>query len=292
MSSFRHIISSNKACGRLWPRNLIALCLALLFAFAAANAQNVTQVNTPTTTTLWAGTQDWLQFGLSSVTSPTAGVILQGTAISQFTGQPVRHMWYGDASNGLCRVDPEVDDPTVSTTPGIGFHNNIERTCVGLIQAGSFVPLQLTFDASTNTLYAADQPRTANGVIRLHYIPSGDNGQGSIDPIHVQSLMGAQATRNAAGGCPVVTDPRNGATPVQMFAATLGPDGNLYIGWARNGTIARIPHPDTLIPAIPPTAPALTCRSLRPTPGLVPAPPLDIRLVWHGLATHSSARTI
>jgi hypothetical protein len=27
--------------------------------------------------------------------------------------------------------------------------------------------------------------------------------------------------------------------------ATLGPDGNLYIGWARNGTIARIPHPDT-----------------------------------------------
>ncbi len=33
-----------------------------------------------------------------------------------------------------------------------------------------------------------------------------------------------------------------------MFAASLGPDGNLYIGWARNGTIARIPHPATFDP--------------------------------------------
>jgi uncharacterized repeat protein (TIGR01451 family) len=72
-----------------------------------------------------------------------------------------------------------------------------------------------------------------------------------MDPIHVESLMGAQGTRNGAGGCPVITDPRNGATPVQMFAATLGPDGNLYIGWARNGSIARIPHPATFNPANP-----------------------------------------
>lgn len=228
------------------------LCLALFIAFAAtAHAQNVTVVNTPTTTTLWAGTQDWSIYGLSSVTSPSSGVILQGTAISQFTGKPVRHIWYGDSSNGLCRIDPEVDDPTVSSIPGIGFHNNIERTCIGFIQAGGFVPFQLTFDASTNTLYAADQPRTANGVIRMHYIPSGDGGHGAMDPIHIDSLMGSGGTRNGAGGCPVVTDPRNGATPVQMFAATLGPDGNLYVGWARNGTIARIPHPATFDPSNP-----------------------------------------
>lgn len=234
------------------PLQLALWCLAVLFAFAAsANAQNVTVLNTPTTTTLWAGTQDWSVFGLSSVTSPGSGVILEGTAISTFTGKPVRHMWYGDSSNGLCRIDPEVDDPTASSITGIGFHNNIERTCIGFIQAGGFVPLQLTYDGSTHTLYAADQPRTANGVIRMHYIPAGDNGQGSMDPIHVESLMGAQGTRNGAGGCPVITDPRNGATPVQMFAATLGPDGNLYIGWARNGSIARIPHPDTFDPGNP-----------------------------------------
>src|SRR6201995_5550630 len=225
------------------PRSvqIALLCLALVLAFAAsANAQNVTVLNTPTTTTLWAGTQDWSTFGLSSVTSPTAGVIFPGTAISAFTGQPVRHLWYGDSSNGLCRVDPEIDDPNLTQpSPGIGRFNNIERTCVGFIQAGGFVPLQLTYDAIHHLIYAADQPRTANGVIRLIYDPSGDNGQGAIDPIHVVSLMGNNSARNGAGGCPVVTDPRNGATPVQMFAATLGPDGSLYIGWGSNGNIAR-----------------------------------------------------
>jgi uncharacterized repeat protein (TIGR01451 family) len=227
------------------------LCITLLLAFAVtANAQNVTQLNVPTTTTLFAGTQDWNQFGLSSVTSPGAGVVLTGTAISPFTGQPVRHIWYGDSSNGMCRIDPELDDPNLTEpSPGIGRFNNIERTCIGFIQAGGFVPTQLTFDASTNTLYGADQPRTANGVIRMHYDPTGDNGQGSMDPIHVESLMGAQGTRNGAGGCPSIADPRTGGIPVQMFAATLGPDGNLYVGWARDGAIARINNPATFNPS-------------------------------------------
>jgi uncharacterized repeat protein (TIGR01451 family) len=227
------------------------ICVMLLLAFAVtANAQNVTQLNVPTTTTLWAGTADWNQFGLSSVTAPSSGLILAGTAISTFTGKPVRHMWYGDQSNGLCRIDPEVDDPNIAEpSPGIGRFNNIERTCVGFIQAGGFAPQQLTYDATTFTIFAADIPRTANGVIRIHYDPAGDNGQGAIDPIHVESLMGAQGTRNAAGGCPVVTDPRNGATPETMSAAAVGPDGNLYIGWMRNGTIVRIPHPSTFNPA-------------------------------------------
>jgi len=255
------------------------LCVMLLLAFAVtANAQNVTQLNVPTTTTLWAGTQDWQTFGLSSVTAPAAGVILPGTAISAFTGKPVRHLWYGDASNGLCRIDPEVDDPNLTApSPGIGRFNNIEATCVGFIQAGGFVPFQLSFDASTNTLYAADQPRTANGVIRLHYIPSGDNGQGSVDPIHVESLMGAQNTRNGAGGCPVVVDPRTGGTPVQMSSATLGPDGNLYIGWIRNGTIARINNPSTFDPSSD-----ADCASIQ-----VPIFAADARLGAGGAAGHT-----
>ena len=117
-------------------------CLAVFLLFAVtANAQNVTQLNVPTTTTLWAGTQDWNQFGLSSVTAPASGIILPGTAISSFTGQPVRHLWYGDQSNGMCRIDPEVDDPNLTQpSPGIGRFNNIERTCVGFIQAGGFAP--------------------------------------------------------------------------------------------------------------------------------------------------------
>ncbi|MBZ5533183.1 MAG: DUF11 domain-containing protein [Acidobacteriia bacterium] len=215
-----------------------------------ASAQNVTQLNVPTTTTLWAGTQDYVQFGLSSLTFPAAGVILPGTAISQFTGQPERHLWYGDASNGFCRVDPEIDDPNLTQpAPGIGRFNNIITTCVGAIQAGAFAPMQVTWDATTNTLYAADIPRTANGVIRMHYLPAGDNGHGSIDPLHVESLMGNDTARNSAGGCPVVTDPRLVAqTPFTMSSAALGPDGNLYIGWMRNGSIVRIPHPATFDP--------------------------------------------
>ena len=232
---------------------LVLFCVALLFVCSiSANAQNVTNLNVPTTTTLWAGTQDFVQFGLSSLTFPASGVILPGTAISQFTGKPERHLWYGDASNGFCRIDPEIDDPNISlAAPGIGRFNNIITTCVGSINAGAFVPMQATFDASTNTIYAADIPRTANGVIRMHYLPSGDNGHGTIDPIHIESLMGSQLSRNAAGGCPVVTDPRNGAVPFTMSAASLGPDGNLYIGWMRNGTIARIPHPATFDPGNP-----------------------------------------
>ncbi|HVG90719.1 MAG TPA: fibronectin type III domain-containing protein, partial [Alphaproteobacteria bacterium] len=145
----------------------------------------------------------------------------------------------------------EVDDPDLTEPkPGIGRFNNLINSCVGAIQAGAFAPQQATFDATTNTIYAADIPRTANGVIRMHYIPSGDNGNGTIDPIHVQSLMGNDTARNSAGGCPVVTDPRlNAQTPFTMTSAALGPDGNLYIGWARNGSIVRIPHPATFDPS-------------------------------------------
>jgi uncharacterized repeat protein (TIGR01451 family) len=261
------------------PVQFLLLCLALLMALASsANAQNVTQLNVPTTTTLWAGTQDFVQFGLSSLTFPAPGLILPGTAISQFTGKPVRHLWYGDASNGFCRIDPEIDDPNISlAAPGVGRFNNIITTCVGAIQAGAFAPMQATFDASTNTIYAADIPRTANGVIRMHYIPSGDNGQGTIDPIHVQSLMGNQTARNSAGGCPVVTDPRNGATPFTMDAAAIGPDGSLYIGWARNGSIARIPHPATFDPSNP-----ADCASID-----VPIFASDARLGAGGAAGHT-----
>jgi len=85
------------------PLQLVLWCLAVLFAFAAsANAQNVTVLNVPTTTTVWAGTEGFATAGLSSLTFPASGLILPGTAISKFTGKPERHLWYGDSSNYLC----------------------------------------------------------------------------------------------------------------------------------------------------------------------------------------------
>ena len=175
----------------------------LLLAFATVSASAQLTINQPTTTTLWGGTQDFNIFGLADLTSPSSGVILQGTAISAITGKPVRHMWYGDSSNGLCRVDPEVDDPGVNSGPGLGSHHNIIQTCIGFIQAAGFAPGQLAFDPTTNTLYAPNVSATSKSVIRFHYVPSGDNGQGLIDPVHVEVLMGAQAGRNGAGGCPL-----------------------------------------------------------------------------------------
>jgi uncharacterized repeat protein (TIGR01451 family) len=228
---------------------LVAACVAVVFAFAiAASAQTVSP--TPTTVTLWGGTQDFSAFGLSSLTTPSSGVILQGTAISGFTGKPVRHMWYGDGSNGLCRVDPEMDDPGVSSIPGIGYRNNVEKTCIATIQKTAFVPGQIAYDAATNTMYATNIGRTNSGIVRMHYIPSGDNGQGTVDPIHVEVLMGTQTGRNAAGGCPQVGDPvlAGNPLPVQPDVANLGPDGNLYIGFKRGGSIIRILSPATFNP--------------------------------------------
>jgi len=51
------------------PLQLALFCLAVVFAFAvSANAQNVTVLNVPTTTTLWAGTTGFATAGLSSLT--------------------------------------------------------------------------------------------------------------------------------------------------------------------------------------------------------------------------------
>ena len=231
---------------------LILACVAvlLLIAFVTTTANAQTTVVIPTTTTLWAGTQDFNTFGLASVTSPASGVILQGTAISKFTGQPVRHLWYGDTSNGLCRIDPEVDDPNlVGPAPGIGYHFNVIQTCIGTINKAAFTPGQIAFDAATNTVYTTDIGRTTAGIIRLHYIPTGDSGQGTIDPIHVESLQGTQITRNATGGCPQIADPKTGTkVPIVPDAAAIGPDGNLYVGSIRDGAIIRILSPATFDP--------------------------------------------
>src|SRR5438270_9844124 len=84
----------------------VLFCLAVFIAFAtfSANAQSTI---TPTTSTIqFAGTP--LQ---SSITAPTGAQVLYGTALSPITNQPIRHLWVGDATAGLCRMDPDLDSP-------------------------------------------------------------------------------------------------------------------------------------------------------------------------------------
>src|SRR5215472_4825598 len=241
--------------GKSDPREIAAINMVFVWVVifvavfvGAANAQTV--VNQPTTTTLWAGSQDITQFGLTQFTLPTSGVILSGTAISAITGQPVRHLWYGDAINGICRIDPEVDQ-VIPATAGIGGHSVNLLTCVGGAPGKIIItPGQLTFDAATNTLYAGDTSRVSGGILRLHYLPSGDGGQGSLDLVNIESLLGTQNTRNAFGACPAVKDPKNGTlVPIVPDSVALGPDGNLYSGSVRDGAIIRIISPATFNPA-------------------------------------------
>src|SRR5689334_5366112 len=117
---------------RSWTRTWIWVLPLAVLAAGAVHAQ--TFISVPTKTTLWGGTSDFASQGLASMTSPASGVILTGTAISQITGKPVRYLWYGDSSNGLCRMDPEVDAVIPPTIPGgapspdgvtgIGGHQN------------------------------------------------------------------------------------------------------------------------------------------------------------------------
>src|SRR5512136_3121852 len=65
---------------------VLGCLLILAFAVGTANAQTFQSANT--VTTLWAGVADVTVTGPGGVTLPTSGVIVHGTAISQFTNGP------------------------------------------------------------------------------------------------------------------------------------------------------------------------------------------------------------
>lgn len=170
-------------------------------------------MNAQTTTTLFA----------TGINAPGGGVILGGTAISAASGQLVRHLWSADARNGLCRIDPDVD-----TT---GNHAINPATCIHTALGIRLVPGQVTFDPIRNDLYMVQ----ANiGVFRFHYINSGDSGQGVMNPTQQEVLGGLSGT---SGVCGVASN-----VPTSI---TLGPDGNLYLGFQKNGNITRILSPQT-----------------------------------------------
>ncbi len=165
----------------------------------------------------------------TGVTAPQGSAILSGAAISPATGRPVRHFWSADV-NGLCRLDPDVDTP--------GAHIVNTATCLTSVVGGiRFLPGQLAFDPTTNNLYAVDAQGKSLGVFRLHFVPTGDNGQGLIDTATQEIVGGSGVGAAAVNNC--------GLGANQPSAAALGPDGNLYLGFRRNGNIVRILAPQT-----------------------------------------------
>lgn len=255
-------LRARKATGTIAA--VLGCLLILAFAVGTANAQTFQSANT--VTTLWAGVADVTNTGPGGLTVPTSGVIVHGTAISQFTNgvkhpappagdglfdcqepgavapcKTVRHIWYGDAINGLCRIDPEVDAPLTTPVNGFGAWNVNALACLISVNKLAIAPGQTTFDAQNNLMYTANNSRVGAGIVRVIYHPEGDNGQGMVDLIRVDSLIGTQIGRNAFGGCGQLANPKTGSPVPRIPDATaLGPDGALYAGDIRDGAILRI----------------------------------------------------
>ncbi len=190
---------------RAWRVSLLLLT-SLLFAALSAAAQTATTTSTTNLTSV-----------VNGLNLPWGVQILTGTAISPTTGAPVRHVWEGDEA-GLCRVDPDLDSPgPFAVNPA---------TCISSIQAIGFNPGRTAFDPLTNNLYTVNNSKAAS-VARLQFVPNGDSGQGLISPV-VEFL-------GDSNGCGV-----SGNFP---WAIALGPDGNLYLSFRKNGNLVRVLAP-------------------------------------------------
>ncbi len=214
-------------------------CTAVLLAVFASGSQ----------------AQSTTQFA-SGLTAPQAGVILSGAAVNPATGKPFRHLWSADATNGLCRLDPDLDTA--------GAHSINPASCLKtiLLNTVALNAGDLNFDPATNNLYAVDLQGRSLGIFRLHFIPAGDSGQGLMDSTH-QEVLGGQA--GIGGGCGIGLN--------QPQHAALGPDANLYIGFKRNGNIMRIVAPQTE---------PLPCGNVQGQVATTPDLKIDNGLAWVG----------
>jgi len=217
----------------LFSGALFVIVLALLVAASAlANAQ--TPVNPTTNTILFSGQQP-----ATVNTAPVGGIVLEGTAISQFTGRPVRHLWVGDSAFGPCRMDPELDAPGPWDINLVECPYNVNR-------GGAAIPFggQFAYDPARHFLYFADNSSASQGVIRIGFNPDGDNGQGELDLTTAFTLgsPGAKGRKQpflGGTGCPM---PTVGTTP---NGAALDAEGDLWVSFLDSGDILRFNSPGT-----------------------------------------------
>jgi uncharacterized repeat protein (TIGR01451 family) len=198
------------------------------------NAQ--TTVNPTTNTIVFSGSAN--QDPQDHNTNPLAGIIMQGTAISDFTGRPVRHLWVGDTFASICRMDPEIDAPGP-------WHMNMASCYFFVNSGGAAIPVggQFAYDPGRKFLYFADNNGASQGVIRIGFDPAADSGHGALDPSTVFALGGGASGRKATflggTGCPLPT------TGTQPSGAALSPLGDLYVGFLDSGDIVRFNSPGT-----------------------------------------------
>ncbi|HEV7522028.1 MAG TPA: fibronectin type III domain-containing protein [Candidatus Angelobacter sp.] len=205
------------------------ICLIIILV-AAMSASAQTPINPTTNTLLFSGP------GPESLnTGPTAGIIMNGTAISAFTNQPVRHLWVSGGGS-VCRMDPELDAP--------GPWNIKPQTCSFTIHAaGAAVPLggQFAYDAGRKVLYFADNQAATQGIFRVGFDPAADSGHGLLDFSSIFNLGGDSTGRPAFGGTGCALP----GTPGQPSALAISPLGDVWVGFAASGEILRFNSPGT-----------------------------------------------
>ena len=243
---------------------IVWLCCMIVF-LGATSASAQTPVNPTTDTILFSGPGPE-----GRNTGPLGGIVIQGTAISAFTGQPVRHLWVADTFSSICRMDPELDAP--------GPWNMNATTCTFKVRAGGLaVPLggQFAYDPGRKLLYFADNSSASQGVIRLGFDPSGDAGHGLLDFNSTFTLAGGASGRKGSftggTGCPMP------GTGIQPSAAALSPLGDLWVAMADSGEIIRFTSPGTAV-----TDGFSSCAQFVQIVGTTPDNTLSIGLAWIG----------
>jgi uncharacterized repeat protein (TIGR01451 family) len=211
--------------------------MVLLFLALAALPLNAQTLVNPTTNTIKFSGQD----AASLNTGPLGGIIMQGTAISLFTGQPVRHLWVADTRASICRMDPEIDAPGP-------WDINILSCTYSVNRGGGAIPVggQFAYDPGRHFLYFVDNNTASQGVARIGFNPDGDGGHGALDLTTAFTLAGGSFARKGAfaggTGCPY---PGPAARRAKPSGAALSPLGDLWVGFADGGDIIRFNSPGT-----------------------------------------------
>lgn len=200
-------------------------CLAILFMLATISASAQTTANPSTNTIQIAGAPDTL----NPVTAPDGGLVMYGATISPVTNQPVRHLWVADASDGICRVDPDLDSP--------GPYAINPSTCAFQLNGSKVTGAGMAYDPTTNLLYFAD---TKQGIFQITYVAGADSGNGLLDYTTLFGMGGNPAGAVFPGGQTGCALPGN---PNQPSSVALDPDGNLWVG-SKSASILRFNNPD------------------------------------------------
>lgn len=118
------------------------------------------------------------------------------------------HLWVSDHISGFCRLDPA----------GNGTATLNQDTCYNFGLGGSAG--QPAFDPTTHFLYLPDLSSKSSGITRLEFDPS----TATLIP-------------------DTIIAPNGGIGGDRPDAVALGPDGDLYVAFRKNGNIAKVTNP-------------------------------------------------